>query len=90
MSAPELIVMAAGIGSRYGGLKQIDPIGPGGESILDYSLYDAIQAGFRSIIFVVSGAMEDALRQRVERRLCPKAAPSAPDPRLRDELETRG
>ncbi len=66
MTAPELIVMAAGIGSRYGGLKQIDPIGPGGESILDYSLYDAIQAGFRTIIFVVSEAMQDALRQRVE------------------------
>lgn len=66
MSAPELIVMAAGIGSRYGGLKQIDPIGPGGKSILDYSLYDAIQAGFRTIIFVVSGAMEDALRRRVD------------------------
>jgi len=66
MTAPELIVMAAGIGSRYGGLKQIDPIGPGGESILDFSLYDAIQAGFRTIIFVVSGATEDALRKRVE------------------------
>ena len=66
MIAPELVVMAAGIGSRYGGLKQIDPIGPGGESILDYSLYDAIQAGFRTIVFVVSGATEDALRQQVE------------------------
>jgi NDP-sugar pyrophosphorylase family protein len=66
MTAPELIVMAAGIGSRYGGLKQIDPIGPRGESILDYSLYDAVRAGFRKFTLVVSGVMENALRQRVE------------------------
>lgn len=66
MTTPELIVMAAGIGSRYGGLKQIDPIGPGGENILDYSLYDAVRAGFRKFTLVVSGAMEDALRHRVE------------------------
>ena len=54
MIQPELIVMAAGLGSRYGGLKQIDPIGPHGEIILDYSIYDAISAGFESFIFVVS------------------------------------
>jgi CTP:molybdopterin cytidylyltransferase MocA len=46
MSKPDLIVMAAGIGSRYGGLKQIEPIGPGGEIILDYSIFDARNAGF--------------------------------------------
>ncbi|MFV1858223.1 MAG: NDP-sugar synthase [Anaerolineales bacterium] len=66
MAVPELIVMAAGVGSRYGGLKQIDPLGPGGESILDYSLYDAMHVGFRKIIFVVSKAVEDAVRSRVE------------------------
>jgi len=66
MTTPELIVMAAGIGSRYGGLKQIDPIGPGGQSILDYSLYDAVRAGFRKFTLVVSGAMKDTLSQRVE------------------------
>ena len=43
---PTLLVLAAGIGSRYGGLKQIDPVGPNGEIILDYSIYDAIRAGF--------------------------------------------
>ena len=54
MSGPALIVMAAGIGSRYGGLKQIEPIGPNGEIILDYSVYDARQAGFQKFIFVIN------------------------------------
>lgn len=50
---PTLLVLAAGMGSRYGGLKQIDPVGPFGETILDYSVYDAIKAGFGKIIFVI-------------------------------------
>jgi len=50
MSDPELIVLAAGIGSRYGGLKQIEPIGPEGEIILDYSIFNARQAGFEKIV----------------------------------------
>nr|WP_072514834.1 nucleotidyltransferase [Ndongobacter massiliensis] len=53
MKEPILVVMAAGMGSRYGGLKQIDPIGPGGERLLDYSIYDALRAGFRRVIFVI-------------------------------------
>jgi CTP:molybdopterin cytidylyltransferase MocA len=53
MTDPGLIVMAAGIGRRYGGLKQIEPIGPEGEIILDYSIYDAKQAGFGKIVFVI-------------------------------------
>ena len=44
--APSLVVMAAGVGSRYGGLKQVDPVGPSGEMIIDYSVYDALRAGF--------------------------------------------
>ena len=48
-----LVIMAAGMGSRYGGLKQIDPIGPSGEFIVDYSVYDAIKAGFTKIVFVI-------------------------------------
>ena len=44
---PTLLVLAAGMGSRYGGLKQIDPVGPNGETIIDYSIYDAMRAGFR-------------------------------------------
>lgn len=53
MSEPVLVVMAAGMGSRYGGLKQIDPVGDQGEKILDYSLYDAREAGFRKVIFII-------------------------------------
>ena len=52
MKEPVLVVMAAGMGSRYGGLKQIDPIGRHGEIIIDYSLYDAYQAGFRKVVFL--------------------------------------
>ncbi|MCL5103314.1 MAG: nucleotidyltransferase [Armatimonadetes bacterium] len=65
MSDPTLVVMAAGMGSRYGGLKQIDPIGPNGEIILDYSAYDAIKAGFGKIVFVIRRDLEDAFRERV-------------------------
>ena len=50
-----LLVLAAGMGSRYGGLKQIDPVGPGGETLLDYSVYDAFRAGFSRVVFVVRG-----------------------------------
>lgn len=53
MEKPTLVVMAAGMGSRYGGLKQIDPVGPNGEIIIHYSLYDAMQAGFRKFVFVI-------------------------------------
>jgi hypothetical protein len=65
MSNPTLVVMAAGIGRRYGGLKQIDPIGPAGEIILDYSVYDALRAGFESVVFVISQEIEGAFRDRV-------------------------
>ena len=49
---PTLLVLAAGMGTRYGGLKQIDPIGPTGEIIIDYSIYDAVNAGFGKVVFV--------------------------------------
>jgi NDP-sugar pyrophosphorylase family protein len=62
---PTLVVLAAGIGSRYGGLKQIDPIGPSGELIIDYSVYDALQAGFGAVVFVVSESILSAFRERV-------------------------
>lgn len=55
---PTLVVMAAGVGSRYGGLKQIDPVGPGGEIILDYSVYDAIKAGFGKVVFIIRRDIE--------------------------------
>jgi choline kinase len=69
MSEPALIVMAAGIGSRYGGLKQIEPVGPNGEILLDYSVYDAKRSGFGKIIFVINRQMELAFRERIEQSL---------------------
>ena len=48
-----LVIMAAGMGSRYGGLKQIEGVGPNGEFIIDYSIYDAIQAGFTKVVFII-------------------------------------
>ncbi len=69
MSDTALIVMAAGIGSRYGGLKQIEPIGPSGEITLDYSIYDARKAGFGKIIFVINKDIERAFRERIDQTL---------------------
>jgi len=66
---PTLIVMAAGMGSRYGGPKQIEPVGPHGEWIIDYSVYDAIQAGFGRVLFVVREEVEEVLRQRFDEAL---------------------
>ena len=68
MDAPTLLVLAAGMGSRYGGLKQIDPMGPRGETILDYSVYDAIQAGFGKVVFVIREEFEEAFRSSVGAR----------------------
>ena len=60
---PTLLVLAAGMGSRYGGLKQLDPVGPHGELIIDYSLYDAKRAGFDTAVFVIKKENEEALNQ---------------------------
>jgi NDP-sugar pyrophosphorylase family protein len=62
MTAPTLLVLAAGMGSRYGGLKQIEPVGPSGEAILDYSVFDALRAGFGKIVFVIRHDIEEAFR----------------------------
>ncbi|MHC4433396.1 MAG: glycosyltransferase family protein [Planctomycetota bacterium] len=62
---PALLVLAAGLGNRYGGLKQIDSVGPNGETIIDYSLYDALRAGFGKVVFVIRHCFEDAFRQKV-------------------------
>jgi dTDP-glucose pyrophosphorylase len=69
MSKPSLVVMAAGIGRRYGGLKQIDPVGPNGEIIIDYSIYDALNAGFGKVVFVIKKDIEEAFRERVGRTI---------------------
>ena len=70
---PVLVVMAAGMGSRYGGLKQIDPVGSQGEAILDYSLYDAYEAGFRTAVIVIKEAIREDFMATVGKRLekCP-------------------
>ena len=62
---PTLLVLAAGLGSRYGGLKQIDPVGPAGETIIDYSIYDALRAGFGKIVFVIRHDIEKAFRETI-------------------------
>lgn len=66
---PSLVVLAAGMGSRYGGNKQLDQVGPSGETIIDYSIYDAIRAGFGKIIFVIRHDIEDQVKERFVNRL---------------------
>lgn len=73
---PALVILAAGMGSRYGGLKQLDPMGPHGEVVLDYSIHDARRAGFGAIVFVIREELESAFRQQIE-------------PRVPKELEVR-
>ncbi len=69
MPSLTLVVMAAGIGSRYGGLKQIDPVGPSGEVVLDYSVYDALRAGFDRVVFIVRKDIAAAFRDKIGRRV---------------------
>jgi hypothetical protein len=68
MTKPTLLVLAAGMGSRYGGLKQIDPVGPAGETIIDYSIYDALRAGFGKLVFVIRKDIEQQFREIVGAR----------------------
>ena len=69
MNKPVLVVMAAGMGSRYGGLKQIDPVGNHGQLIIDYSVYDAKRAGFETVVFVIKHEIEDAFKSAIGDRL---------------------
>ena len=62
---PTLFLLAAGMGSRYGGLKQLDTLGPQGQSIMDYSIYDAIQAGFGKIVWVIRRDFEQQFREQI-------------------------
>ncbi len=66
---PTLVIMAAGIGSRYGGLKQVDPVGPSGEIVLDYSVFDAIRAGFGKVVFIIRPEIEEAFKEVVGHKL---------------------
>lgn len=71
---PTLLVLAAGMGSRYGGLKQIDPMGPNGETVLDYSLFDAIRAGFGKVVFIIREDFAQAFREGVGARFADRIA----------------
>lgn len=61
---PTLLILAAGMGSRYGGLKQVDGVGPSGEAIIEYSIYDAIRAGFGKVVFVIRESIEEAFKEK--------------------------
>ncbi|HOI49123.1 MAG TPA: sugar phosphate nucleotidyltransferase [Prolixibacteraceae bacterium] len=63
---PTLMILAAGMGSRFGGLKQVAPVGPNGETIIDYSVYDAIRAGYGKVVFIIRESFADAFRERFE------------------------
>ncbi len=63
-----LVVLAAGMGTRYGGLKQLEGVGPAGETILDYSVFDAVEGGFKSIVFIVRSEIEEEFRERIGSR----------------------
>ncbi len=69
---PTLVIMAAGMGSRFGGLKQLTPVGPQGQLLIDYSIYDAIQAGFGKIVFVIKHAIEKEFKELLGDRIAQK------------------
>ena len=71
---PTLLILAAGMGSRYGGLKQLDEVGPSGETIMDYSIYDALKAGFGKVVFVIRRDFEEAFKEKIASRWADKAA----------------
>lgn len=69
---PTLVIMAAGMGSRYGGLKQLDPVGPNGETLLEYSIHDAIAAGFGKVVFVIRHDFETEFKEQVGQKFTDK------------------
>lgn len=66
---PVLVIMAAGMGSRYGGLKQIDPVDPYGNKIIDFSIYDAVEAGFEKVVFIIKKAIEQEFKEQIGDRM---------------------
>ncbi|MDR3165044.1 MAG: hypothetical protein LBU13_05655 [Synergistaceae bacterium] len=74
MGKPALVIMAAGLGSRYGGLKQIDPVGEHGELIIDYSIYDAVRAGFEKVVFIIAREISDDFMEVIGDRIKKYAA----------------
>lgn len=69
MSYTTLVIMAAGMGSRYGGIKQLEPVGPNGEIIMDYSIYDAIKAGFNKVVFIIRKDLEKDFKEVIGDRI---------------------
>ena len=69
MRKPILVVMAAGLGSRFGGIKQIEPLDEKGRAIIDFSIYDAVAAGFEEAIFIIKPEMEEAFRETIGKRI---------------------
>ena len=80
MKKPVLVVMAAGMGSRYGGLKQLDPVGGHGQLIIDYSIYDAKRAGFETVVFVIKHAIEESFKAGIGDRLAKVRLPGTGRP----------
>ena len=74
MISPTLLVLAAGLGSRYGGLKQLDPVGPGNETLLDYSVHDALRAGFDRVVFLIRRDIEEEFRAKIGARYAGRIA----------------
>lgn len=66
---PTLLILAAGMGSRFGGLKQVEPVGPSGEAIIDYTIFDAIRAGFGKVVFIIRESFADAFREKFDTKL---------------------
>ena len=66
---PTLLILAAGMGSRFGGLKQVEPVGPNGEAIIDYSIYDAMRAGFGKVVFIIRESFADAFKEKFDAKL---------------------
>lgn len=64
-----LVIMAAGMGSRFGGIKQLEPVGPSGEIIMDYSIFDAIEAGFKKVVFIIRKDLEKDFKEVIGDRL---------------------
>ena len=69
MKKTTLVIMAAGLGSRYGGIKQLEPVGPSGEIIMDYSIYDAIKAGFNKVVFIIRKDLEQDFKEVIGNRI---------------------
>lgn len=67
--APKLVIMAAGMGSRFGGLKQMEPVDKEGHSIIDFSMYDARRAGFRDLVFIIKREHDALFRERIGNRM---------------------